>query len=88
LAGLIFAGCAFHAPTYSWHRPGGSLPLSEQDRAALKADEDACVEERNSSGVRYMFWGATWYDVTQQSLFKDCMEARGWTKDWTKEERR
>jgi len=77
---LVLAGCAFHAPAYSWHRPGASLALSDQDRAALKADEDTCAEERNRSGLR-MFWGAVWYDVTQRTLYKDCMEARGWTKE-------
>ncbi len=80
LALPVLAGCAFHAPVYSWHRPGASLALAEQDRAALKADEDACAEERNRSGLR-MFWGALWYEVTQRTLYKDCMEARGWTKE-------
>jgi hypothetical protein len=79
LLGAVLAGCAFHAPAYSWHRPGASL-VAEQDRAALKADEDACAEERNRSGL-LMFWGAVWYEVTQRTLYKDCMEARGWTKE-------
>ena len=76
----MLGGCAFHPPTYSWHRPGASVAFSESDRAALKADEDACTQERNSSSVR-MFSGAVWYETTQRTLFKDCMEARGWTKE-------
>ena len=80
LALLVLAGCAFEAPRYSWHRPGGSSLPPEQDLAVLKADEDACVQERNSSSLR-MFYGALWYDVTQRTIYKDCMEARGWTKE-------
>jgi hypothetical protein len=80
LALFVLAGCAFQAPAYSWHRPGGSSPPSEQDRMVLRADEDACAEERNRSSLR-MFYGALWYDVTQRTIYKDCMEARGWTKE-------
>jgi len=80
VAAFVLAGCTFSAPAYSWHRAGSSLSLSEQDRAALKTDEDACVDERNRSGLR-MFAGAAWYDATQRTYYKDCMEARGWTKE-------
>jgi len=79
LAVFALAGCAFQAPAYSWHRPGGSSPPAEQNQAVLKADEDACAEERNRSSLR-MFYGAFWYDATQRTIYKDCMEARGWTK--------
>ena len=80
LLAVLCAGCSFHAPVYPWHRPGASLVLSEQDRAALKVDEDTCTQERDHSALR-LFSGAAWYDATQQSYFKDCMEARGWTKE-------
>jgi hypothetical protein len=46
----------------------------------LKADEDACTQERNSSSLR-MFTGALWYETTRRTIFKDCMEARGWKKE-------
>jgi hypothetical protein len=73
-AWVLFAGCT--GPTYSYSKTGSNV-------ADFRQDSYACVQEPRMS------WGASGNpmivgastDAKQATLYRMCMEARGWTAE-------
>ena len=71
IAALLFilSGCSI--PKYAWHK-------SDADSTMLATDEKACWQEQPPW---FLTPGSWMGDAIRRTQFKDCMEARGWTKE-------
>ncbi len=72
---VLFAGCA--GPTYSYSKAGSNV-------ADFRQDSYACVQKPRMSwgaGGNPMIVGASTDAKQEATLYRMCMEARGWTAE-------
>jgi len=70
--------------TYTWRKPDADVAMlaADQDAATLAADHDACLGQTISEAqwTFYMLFDDRHARAIAQTLYKDCMEKRGWVK--------
>ena len=71
----LFMLSACSIPNYTWHKSG-------VDQTMLATDEKACWDRQPPWFVTP---GSAMGDPIRRTGFKDCMEARGWTKEETRQ---